>query len=288
MDKNFNKRVFETFPDSIWTGEVPAVDKKSARRNVVSPAFRYLIRAAAAACVVFTVVTLLRPAPAGQTVVTGQPVQPETVYQVNDAVRASMMLPDSSTVTLNSGSTLRLAQGFGQTNREVYLDGEALFEVHKDRKLPFLVKSPQGVGVKVTGTRFNLSCYSDQALFDLTLLQGSVEVTTRKNEVLYVLPSEEVIIRDGFHNISPKDTPEDAVVWTDGILRFDHTSMKDAISKLEKWYGVDIVVENDAVYRNSISGAFDSESLDDVLQLICITSRLKYRISDRTVYLSCR
>ena len=280
MDNEFNKRVFETIPDTLWTGKVPAVKKKT-------PVFRYIYHVAAAACIVFCVFTLLKRPASKDAPAAAQAIAPpeEVVYTVNDAVRASMYLPDSTSVTLNCGSTLKLSPEFGKSNRTVYLDGEALFDVRKNRALPFIVNTPKGIEVKVTGTRFNLSSYADDRQFGLTLFQGSVVVTTRKKEVLEVAPSETLIIRDEFLNISKTDAPQQAVQWTEGVLRFDRTPMKDAISKIEKWYGVGIKVEQEDVYRNTLSGTFKSEPLEDVLRLICISSHLSYSMNDKTVTL---
>lgn len=276
MDKEFNKRVFETLPDSFWTGEVPAAEKK--------PAFRYILQFAAVACAAFAAVVLVHNSVTGSREPAAAAVaRSEIVYKVNDAVQASFTLPDSTRVTLNCGSVLRLAQDFGDGTRTVYLDGEGLFDVRKDRVNPFIINSPQGIEVCVTGTKFNMSCYSGNGKFDLTLLEGSVQVTTRKKEVLQVKPSEQILIKDEFLNISRKEEPEEAVEWTEGILGFDNTSLREALFKIEKWYGVDIVVEDEAVYRNSISAEFRSEPLDDVLKLICLTSHLKYTVNDKTV-----
>jgi ferric-dicitrate binding protein FerR (iron transport regulator) len=277
MDKDFNKKVFESFPDSVWTGEVPRADYSPRRINVIRLAFEV----AAAACIAIMAVILLRKPQEAEPL--AQAVRPEIVYTVNPAVRAQIVLPDSTAVTLNCGSRITLEQDFGKTNRTVYLDGEALFDVHKQRTLPFIVNTPQGVEVKVTGTKFNMSCYSDNSLFDLTLLQGSVEVTTSKKEVLRVKPSEQILIKDGFLNISKIAEPEEELEWTEGILSFNHTPMREAIQRIEKWYGVQIKVEDEGVYRNSITGEFRSEPLEEVLHLICLTSRLSYTISDKTV-----
>lgn len=280
MDKAFNQKVFESFPDQVWTGSIPG------ERHVG----RYVLQVAAAVCMVFSAVSLLQMARKAETPAPAlaQATPSPIVYQVNNAVRAEIVLPDSTAVTLNAGSTLTLAEGFGQGNRTVFLDGEGLFDVRRNRQLPFIVNTPQGNQVRVTGTRFNVNCYSDNTLFDLTLLQGNVEVITPKQEVLQVKPSEQILIKDGFRNISEKSEPQEALEWTEGILRFDHTPMRDAISRLEKWYGVQVVVEDEAVYRNSITGTFRSEPLEEVLHLICLTSRFQYTLQDKTVFIGIR
>ena len=159
MDKEFNKKVFESFPDSVWTGKVPGADYTPRRTNVLKLVFETV----AAACIVFTVITLLRKQPR-EAEPQVRAVQSEIVYTVNNAVRANMVLPDSTVVILNCGSRIKLDPYFGKTNRIVYLDGEALFDVRRERTMPFIINTPQGVEVKVTGTKFNLSCYSDNTL----------------------------------------------------------------------------------------------------------------------------
>ena len=289
MDKDFNSKVFASLPDTYWTGEVPSVAPKTAKKTFFPIAGRFILYAAAAACMAFTVVTVFSrtgvqtPGKASDAV-----ARSELVYKVPDAVQARIVLEDSTRVTLNSGSTLTVAADFGQGSRTVTLDGEALFDVSHSRTVPFIIQTSKGIQVKVTGTRFNMSCYSDEPLFDLTLLEGSVEVTTSKKEVLEVKPSEQILIRDGFLNISPSEAPMESAEWTEGILRFDHTPMREAIFKLEKHYGVDIIAEDDGVYRNSISGVFRTEPLNDVLHLICITSRLSYTVNDKTVTIRTR
>lgn len=316
MREDFNKQVFESFPDSVWAGEMPDLNRSTAgRRNSngnsrnsngnsrnsngrnsnghnndnntrIIKIARRITYVAAGLCIPFAAATILLATRKNEAPATTEPIaQAEIVYKVNNALQGNIVLPDSTVVTLNSGSTLRLAQDFGAGTRTVNLDGEAYFDVHKDRKVPFIINTPQGVEVKVTGTKFNMSCYSDSKEFDLTLIQGSVEVTTTKKETLYIQPSEEVIIRDDFFNVSKKEAPEQALVWTDGTLRFDRTSMREVIARIERWYGVDIVVEDEAIYRSSFSAEFHSETLNEVLQLLSITSRLSYSIDGDTVML---
>lgn len=274
MREEFNKKVFESLPDSVYTGEMPSLGTQTPRRD-----YRLLAVAMSVVAVAFAVSTTIlatrhhvqEPAPQAEML-----AKAEIVYTVNNALQGEIVLPDSTMVTLNSGSSLRLAGDFGTGTRTVYLDGEAYFDVHKDKAVPFLIKTPQDVLVTVTGTRFNLKCFSDNPKFDLTLIQGSVNVTTASNEVLNVRPSEEIIINNNFHNISTVDTPSDALVWTKGILKFDSTPMTEAIRQIERWYGVKVEVTDDKVYRGSFTAEFKSETLTEVLDLLCLTSRLEY------------
>lgn len=281
MEDNFNRNIFESFPDSVYKGEMPDAWTGTQRRH------RFMAPVAVAAAVMAVLAAVLvRPEQAAAPDPESAVAESSIVYTVNNTLHGELVLPDSTRVVLNSGSSLRVAEDFGAVTRSVYLDGEGLFDVHKDSSRPFLIRTPQDILVTVTGTRFNVSCWSDAGKFDLTLLQGSVKVTTSAKEVIDVHPSEELVIDKDYHCCSSVDRPEDAVVWTDGVLRFEGTSMREALGMIERWYGVDIDVEDESIYRNSFTAEFRSESLDEVLQLLCITSRLEYSRDGERILLS--
>lgn len=283
MRVNYNKNVFESLPDSVYTGEMPELPRSRGNNRI----YRYVAIAAASAAIIFATTTTilsrkLREVPAQTELI----ADAEIVYTVNSSLQGNIVLPDSTLVTLNSGSSLRLANDFGTGTRTVYLDGEGYFDVHKDKNVPFLIKTPQDVLVTVTGTKFNLKCFSDGPKFDLTLIQGSVELTTPKNEVIYVEPSQEVVITNDFHNVNVVEAPVESTVWTRGILKFDHTPMSETIAQIERWYGVKVNVSDESIYRSSFTAEFKSETLSEVLDLLCLTSRLDYKVEDGIVSLN--
>jgi len=263
-------------------GEMPELPQ-SRRRHT----YRVVTAVAAAAAALFAAATTILAIRLGEKPQQAEMVaEAEIVYTVNNALQGNVVLPDSTLVTLNSGSSLRLANDFGTGTRTVYLDGEAYFDVHKDKNVPFLIKTPQDVLVTVTGTKFNLKCFSDNSKFDLTLIQGSVEVTTAKKEIITVKPNEEVVINNDFHNVATVEKPQESLVWTKGVLRFDRTPMRESISQIERWYGVEVNVEDDTIYSGSFTAEFKSETLSEVLDLLCITSRLQYTLKDGIVTLN--
>ena len=89
--------------------------------------------------------------------------------------RINLILTDNTNVWLNANSKFKYSNGFSKKNRTVHLDGEAYFEVTKNGKKPFIVKTGQGE-VRVTGTAFNVEAYSSQNTFNTSLFQGSVEI----------------------------------------------------------------------------------------------------------------
>ena len=274
MREDFNKEVFDTLPDSVWRGKMPSLPGSR-------PLLKAVVCTAAALSIPLAVMLFRKPsvevAPIAQSAIT---------YTVNPSLRGKVTLPDSTLVTLGPGSTLTLGEDFGKGSRTVRLDGEALFDVHKDESRPFFVLTPSDVTVKVTGTQFNVSSYSDAPGFDLTLIKGSVSVITPQKETIEVKPSEKIVIgASGQKRISEVSAPEEAAVWTRGVLKFNNTPLREAIGRIEKWYDVKIEVTDEQVYRSSITAEFHSETLSEVLDLLCITSRLAYTESEGEIKL---
>ncbi|MCF0172235.1 MAG: DUF4974 domain-containing protein [Bacteroidales bacterium] len=283
MQDSFNKEVFRSMPNSVYEGGLPQYG-----RNVKVQ----ILRIAAAAVIVVlgcsTAVLSLRlnRLSAHDATAEMEPAAQSSIeYTINNSVQGTVVLPDSTVVTLNSGSSLRLADDFNCSTRTVYLDGEGYFDVSHNKSKPFLIKTPQEILVTVTGTRFNVKCYCSDPKFDLTLLQGSVDVTTKANEVIHVHPSQQIVISNEFHSVENVARPDLSLAWKDGILRFDNTSMSEAIGRIERWYGVKVIVEDESVYRSSFTAEFRHETLSEVLKLLCITSRLEYTENDGVVIL---
>ena len=205
------------------------------------------------------------------------------VYTVANGVRSRVTLPDSSTVWLNCGSELLVADDFEEGNREVSLKGEGYFEVKADPANPFYVRTPAGPTVKVTGTAFNLSCYSPEKEVKVTLLRGAVQILTSENDVFTLEEGSKITVKGGFS--STDDTPDIAgdTAWTKGTLHFDNTSMREVLESIERWYGVDITVRDHSVYRNSFTADFRSESINQVLELLAITCDIVYVVDGNQV-----
>ena len=215
-------------------------------------------------------------------------VQGESVlsYKVNPGVKGTIVLPDGSEVILNSASTLRTPAKFENGKRVVELEGEGYFKVESNPDWPMYVRTSLGVTVKVTGTEFNLSTYSDDAALKLTLVRGKVSLLDEKNETeVVVKEKEEVVIGAKAQLEKPARKPADLKLntsWKDGYLVFDNTPIREVIKKMERWYGVDITVADSNVMNNHFTASFRSESLQQVLTLLDITCGIKSKIKSPT------
>lgn len=218
------------------------------------------------------------------------PVQQDAswLYTVNPGVKGDVLLPDGSRVRLNSASSLRCPDRFAAESRVVELSGEGFFEVVSDPDWPLYVKTPKGVTVKVTGTKFNVCAYEDDEALKLTLVEGNVTLIHDASDRHFdVRPNEEMVFYSG-RKVQPLKKSVDvqpAIVWKDGILLFENARMDGVVKKLERWYGVSITVLDPAILSMQFTASFESESLSQVLQLLKITSKIDYRIKGRDVTL---
>jgi ferric-dicitrate binding protein FerR (iron transport regulator) len=197
-------------------------------------------------------------------------------YQVN--------LPDGSKVWLNAGSSLRFPTNFTGNIRSVELAGEAYFEVAKNAQKPFRVISNSQV-VEVLGTHFNISSYVDDSSVKTTLLEGSVKVlSTKSNQSKLLKPGQQSNINysDNSIDVQTVDT-EEVVAWKNGYFLFVDEDLKSIMSKLARWYNVD--VEYTGNVDNLRFGGMVSRSRDlaQALKIIEQTGNVKTKIEGRRV-----
>ncbi|MDD3034363.1 MAG: DUF4974 domain-containing protein [Bacteroidales bacterium] len=218
------------------------------------------------------------------------PTQYESVatYTTHSGVKGMVILPDGSTVLLNSCSNLKCPSKFDSTSRVVELTGEGYFKVRHNSGWPLYVKTSKGIVVKVTGTEFNLSTYEDDDALKLTLVSGSVTLVRESdNHVFYIKQNEEITIPDDDRVSNKKNSANLRLntAWKEGDLVFENTPMSEVIKKIERWYGVSITVDNPIIHEFNITANFKSESVVQVLELFQITSNIGYDVNGNRVKL---
>jgi len=201
--------------------------------------------------------------------------------------KARIFLPDGSSVLLNSSSKLVYPSEFTEAERKVYLKGEAFFEVAKDSIKPFLVATDH-LTAKVLGTSFNFKAYEGKDEQSLSLVSGLVEIIFEggnRNNIL-LTPGEKVKYEKTTGNFSKEiyDYDEE-IVWIEGVISFKDTPLMDALEKLEQWYGVTFILENKSNKEFPVTGKFNRESLDNVLQSLSYSIKFDYQINNSQVRL---
>ncbi len=197
--------------------------------------------------------------------------------------RIEFFLPDSSSGWLNSGSKLKYPAVFNK-HRKVELTGEAYFEVKHLDESDFTV-SVSDMDIKVLGTKFNLSAYSDDPYTDVVLEEGKVEITGKTGLFNYILlPNEKITFnyKKKSLNLSKVDASRYSA-WKDGYLIIENESLGQIIGRIERWYNVKIILQDEELKNYRFKATFKDEPLEEVLRLIALTTPIKYNIEKRVI-----
>jgi len=251
-----------------------ALVSKSKKRNRRTYILRGLTAAAAVA--LLAVLTL---AGYRQGVINTKAKLTEISMETPLGSRTKMYLPDGTLVWLNAGSKLAYSQGFGVSDRNVKLAGEAYFEVTHNERLPFEINAEE-LDLRVLGTRFTYSNYPDDEQIRVDLMAGRVFIENNSDSHGMTLkPNERMIYDKNSRRMWRKQVDTSlSASWTNGIIFFDEMPLSRIAETLTKAYNVRISVaprlKNDSFY-----GSFDmrSNSVEDVLHKISTTKKMKYR-----------
>lgn len=195
----------------------------------------------------------------------------------------SLELPDGTMVWVNSESSLRFPEKFASDQREVFLEGEAYFEVKKDVNRPFYVRTETG-NVRVLGTSFNVCAYPKDRFWQTTLVEGSVLVARGKDEVL-MKPNEQyqIDLETGKGELK-EILPELYTSWRDGKFYFKAYTFEELVKKLERWYDFTMFYTSESIKTRRFSGVINKhEPLQDMLKFLEMTSDVQFNIKGNVV-----
>ena len=196
--------------------------------------------------------------------------------------RFEVQLSDGTVVHLNAGTSLRYPVQFVKNkNREVYLTGEAYFDVSKDKAHPFTVNT-QEMNVEVLGTKFNVDSYSNNSSTDVVLVEGKVSLykgqKINQNQI-YLTPGLKGSTQKGQGEIKTEQVNTDYYTdWVKGSLVFKNASFDDIIKKLERRYNVTFINKNKTLGREIFNARFDNEPIEVVLKYFSDSYAIDYNI----------
>jgi ferric-dicitrate binding protein FerR (iron transport regulator) len=181
---------------------------------------------------------------------------------------ANLMLSDGTAIWLNSRTVMRYPDSFKDKQREIYLEGEAFFDVTHDQQKPFVVHT-DGYDVRVFGTQFDVEAYSRDD-FATSLLSGSVKLSSVNDttQVLVLQPSTMAYLLDG--NLVSGDIADyNHFRWREGLISIKDMSFNNLMKKFEKCYGIQIIVKNKHVENYVYTGKFRySDGIDYALRVL--------------------
>ncbi|MEX0882098.1 MAG: FecR domain-containing protein, partial [Cyclobacteriaceae bacterium] len=194
-------------------------------------------------------------------------------------VKIQLTLKDGTKVLLNSGTTVRYFKNFSEDKREIFLNGEAFFEIAQDSLRPFIVHSGDS-RVIALGTSFIVNAYNTEKI-DIALLEGKVAVETLKSPTPQLLYPGEALSMDIIGGAFEKRVfnKEKILSWTNKTILLDQTPLGETVRILENWYGVKIIVQNKPQKEIFLSGKFRDETLKNVLKGLSYASNFKFTIN---------
>lgn len=230
--------------------------------------------------------------------------------------KSYLALNDGSKIWLNSMSKLTYPDKFKTTHREVFLEGEAYFEVARDNNRPFYVRTSD-LDIKVLGTSFNVKSYKNEGTIETTLESGSISIF-RKNtgdkakhivlkpdQRLTFVKSEGRILVDDIKEILKEDKHADTAqissrrkeklylaenintklytAWKDDKLIFVDESFESLAVKMERWYDVRIEIMGDKLKQYRFTGTFEKETVEQALKALQITTKFEYSIDHNVI-----
>lgn len=197
--------------------------------------------------------------------------------------RKQVLLPDGTTLVLNSCSSVRYPSHFIGSTREVSLEGEGYFKVARDEKLPFIVKTGN-FDVRVLGTRFNVKSYSTDEIVSVSVESGKVQVDLPE-AMMRLVAQEQILINTISGEYSKRKEERRVAGWIQGTFCFNNTPIRDVAKELERVYNCHIVFAPGEDFKNLISGEHDNKGLDSVLKSIAYVSGIKYKKEGRNILL---
>jgi ferric-dicitrate binding protein FerR (iron transport regulator) len=238
--------------------------------------------------------------------------QPEKLQQLvaQKGSRSKTILPDGSVVWLNAGSNLSYAGKFTGTKREVYLNGEAFFDVVKQPDRPFIVHA-NGIDIKVLGTSFDVKSYSDEKKVEATLIRGLIQITQpgkNNRKPVYLHPNEKLVIDLEVVETPVKNTTQSTpatpaftlyrldsnlktenrleTAWVYDRLQFRGENFEELARKLERWYNVTIIFQDEEVKQLSFNGSFENETVEQAFAALKAAVPFDYSIKEHEIFIT--
>lgn len=211
---------------------------------------------------------------------------PEIIMQtirVPAGQRVELILTDGTSVWLNAGSTFTFPNNFTSEKREVTLDGEGYFQVTSNERTPFIVNTPSSYKIKVLGTEFNVMAYKKSSLFEVSLLSGLVEVfSDMTDEKIQFQPNQRAYVENDKLQIGAI-THLDYLLWKEGIISFDDEPVDAMINKLELYFDIKIIIQNESFKKKRYTGKFRTkDGVEHILKVFQLKDKFIYEKDDET------
>jgi len=216
----------------------------------------------------------------------GEEIQWTTV-EVNNGEQYELSLNDDTKLILDAGSKLQIPENFGDVTREIKLEGEAYFEVTRNREKPFRVYSSNAV-VEVLGTKFNVRSWDETGKVEVAVADGKVSLSSNKNT------DEKIILTEGFFGSLSEtgelNSSEDVdlskyLSWMKGEMFFADVKVSEVIAQLERWYNVSFSLQDSTIMKDRLTVTINKKSLANAVEVLSALTNTGYVIKNNLVTL---
>ena len=197
--------------------------------------------------------------------------------------KSQIVLADGTKVWLNSDTKIKYPTNFNENQRDVYLEGEAFFEVTKNAHRPFIVHTT-GLSVKVLGTKFNVKAYSDEDNVETSLFEGNINLLmtnpwSKETAVKEVKPGQSLLYSKANREITYNRFPEAEICgWKKNQLIFKDDTFSNLVKKVERWYDVQVVYDEKQFNDRRLTvELYEGERLDRLLEVIRLALSVNYK-----------
>jgi ferric-dicitrate binding protein FerR (iron transport regulator) len=199
--------------------------------------------------------------------------------------RNTVVLADGSVVALDAGSSMRYPENFTGDTREIFLNGEAYFEIESDAERPFIVHANHAV-ITVLGTKFNVRAWQENRDVSVAVVEGRISLAAADDSSRSV-----VVIRDHISVLPETGVPATPksrniaryIGWMHNEIYFEDTPLSEILSQLQRWYDVEFIVESSEILSERLNLHFQSDSIDESLELLSALTEMRYRRSGSSI-----
>jgi ferric-dicitrate binding protein FerR (iron transport regulator) len=206
--------------------------------------------------------------------------------------KSQIVLPDGTKVWLNSDTKIRYPGQFDQEQRDIYLEGEAFFEVSRDADRPFFVHC-QGPDVKVTGTKFNVRAYADENQVETSLFEGKVEWLLKSGDSDHPVakelkPGQSFLYNGNSGQLVAVRFPEDEINgWKKNQLIFKDDTFVKLVKKIERWYNVQVIYDERKFDKRRLTvELYEGERLEKLMDILSLALSVDYRYEKGKIVLT--
>ena len=193
-----------------------------------------------------------------------------------NAETRTVELADGSVITLNNASKIRYRHDLAGDERHIVLSGEAYFDVAPAQR-PFVVQT-ENASIRVLGTEFNIWARERETRVIVSEGKVSLRNTAAGDSVELIADQMAICTGDNAPEAVLTVDSDTAIGWRTGRIVFDETRLTEVVAELRRIYDVEIVLQDSALLDLSIAGSFQQKPLEDVLEAICLSLGIRYRV----------